>query len=337
MTDTNDSAKSGRNTPRLVTQGGIRVDDEVGDGRGGGPPINPPGRGRGEPDLLDVGSDVEIARRLVGDLQAELGEVHWCQGKLWSYCRTHWVAYPEHLLRRQVHRYDGSHYLKPGRAKPELVQLGRTRVSSIISELAAMVAEPRFFGDWPEGINCQSGFVRIDPDGAARLEPHDPDHRCRHVLPGHWVPPEPGEDRLSPPKDSLLGRYLNGAFDGEPDTENRICLAAETMGSAAAGLATRLRQPKAVILYGPTADNGKSEFLKMCGAMLPEGAAVAIKPEEFGNEYYAADLAGALLNAPDELPAIKAIASPQFKNVITGGQMTGRRAYGQLIHFPDYA
>jgi phage/plasmid-associated DNA primase len=335
VTEPQDRAKHARNTVRVVTQDGVQVSKEIGGGRhgGGGPPADPPRDGRDEPDILDIGSDVEIARRLVGDLRTELGEIHWCEGRLWSYCDTHWIAYPEHRLRLAAHRYDGSHYVKPGRKNPETVQLGRNRINSIISELAAMLAAPGFFDEWPNGINCEAGFIRIGPDGAARLEAHERDHRCRQVLPGHWVPPQPGEDRLAPAPGSLLGRFLRGCFGGDRDERDKVYLLAETMGSAAAGIATRLRRPKAVILYGLTAENGKSQFLQLCRAQLPKGAAVAISPDKFGNEYYAADLAGALLNAPDELPATKTIASEDFKKVITGGEMTGRRIYGQVVHF----
>ena len=35
----------------------------------------------------------------------------------------------------------------------------------------------------------------------------------------------------------------------------------------------------------------------------------------------------------DELPSTKTIASPEFKRVVTGQQMTGRPAYGQVVHF----
>jgi len=189
MRDPEDSAKSARNPPRLVTQDGVLVGKELIGGGGGGRP--PTDRGRGEPDILDIRSDVELARLLVADLRADLGEVHWCEGRLSSYCGTHWIAYPEHLLRLAAHRYHGSHFFKPGRQRAEVVLLGKTRINSIISELAAMLAAPDFFGEWPDGINCESGLVRIDADGAAQLEQHHPDHRCRHVLRGHWVPPSP--------------------------------------------------------------------------------------------------------------------------------------------------
>jgi len=135
MRDPEDSAKSARNPPRLVTQDGVLVGKELICGGGGGRP--PTDRGRGEPDILDIRSDVELARLLVADLRADLGEVHWCEGRLSSYCGTHWIAYPEHLLRLAAHRYHGSHFFKPGRQRAEVVLLGKTRINSIISELAA--------------------------------------------------------------------------------------------------------------------------------------------------------------------------------------------------------
>jgi putative DNA primase/helicase len=175
--------------------------------------------------------------------------------------------------------------------------------------------------------------VRIEDDGGTRLEPHDRNHRCRHLVPGHWTPPEPGEDRLTLPPDSLLGKFLAGSFADDADADDKIKLVGEISGSAAAGIATSLRQPKAVILWGPRAENGKSQMLDLLHAALPPAAAVAISPNKFGNEYYVIGLVGALLNTSDELSTAKAIASETFKSAVTGGEMSGRALYRDIVNF----
>jgi phage/plasmid-associated DNA primase len=330
--DTKDSRENARRTLRLVTSDGALLPGG-GDGGGKPPPGGPPGGSSLDPVLLDHGSDVEIAYRLADAVRREHSEVRWCEGRLWVYGGTHWVPYLDCGLRLAAHAYDGAFYRRPGRKNADQVQLGRNRINSILSELGAILAAPGFFDRAPLGINCQSGFIRLAEDGGARLEPHTQDHRCRHLVPGHWTPPEPGEDRLSPPPDSLLGKLLYGSFAGDGDADDKIKLIGETMGSSAAAIVTSLRRPKAVILYGIHAQNGKSTILDLCRAMLPESAVVAISPDKFGNEYYIIGLAGALLNATDELSTAKAIASDAFKTAVTGGMMSGRAPYRDVVSF----
>jgi hypothetical protein len=107
--------------------------------------------------------------------------------------------------------------------------------------------------------------------------------------------------------------------------------------SGAAGIATRLRRPQAVILYGISAENGKSAILELCRAPLPKTAAVAISPDKFNNDYYAVGLVGAMLNATDELSTARAITSDRFKTAITGGMMPGRSPYGDVVYFQPKA
>jgi hypothetical protein len=145
VTEPTDSINDG---PKLwlVTQGGVEVDGKN-DRR---PPNDPPFAHK-----LEVGSDVEIARRLVNDLSAELGEIHWVEGKLWFYCGTHWVSYPKHQLRLAAYRYDGALYRRPGRKNDDLVQLSKPRIDGILHELATLLAEPGFFLVPAIGINCK--------------------------------------------------------------------------------------------------------------------------------------------------------------------------------------
>jgi len=88
---------------------------------------------------------------------------------------------------------------------------------------------------------------------------HRNQHRCRHTLPGHWQPGASG----TPPAGSLLARLLAGSFKGDPDAEAKCALLAEVCGAAALGYATRLMQPRAVVLHGKTAENGKSQVLEL--------------------------------------------------------------------------
>jgi P4 family phage/plasmid primase-like protien len=281
---------------------------------------------------LQIGSDVEIAGR-VRDLLAERhgGTVH-AEGAFWRYDGTHWVAIPDHELRVAVHGYDGAGYRTPA-GEPARIKLGKGRIDSILYEYAALVAQPDFFEAVPIGINCAAGFIRFAEDGTPGIEPHHRDHRCRHTLPGRW---RSGGNGL-PPAGSLLGRLLGGVFRGDDDMADKMALLAEVCGAAALGYATRLMQPRAAILKGETAENGKSQILDLARGLLPPSAICSVTAARMGDERHIVGLAGKLLNASDELSSSAAIASETFKAVITGEPVEGRDVYRSRVEFRPVA
>ncbi|MEE9126500.1 MAG: phage/plasmid primase, P4 family, partial [Planctomycetota bacterium] len=274
-----------------------------------------------------TGSDVEVARRCCDDLEQRFGQVIYCQGEFWRYDGSHWRAIPKSELRRIVHEYDGAVVGEKGALK-----LISSRVSGVVNELEHMLNRPRFFTDAPAGINCRSGFIRFGADGTPRLETHDREHRQRHVLPGSWT-----EGQSSVYEDSLLQRLLEGSFHGDQDAAAKCDLLAEVAGSAALGHATKLSAPKALVLHGPSAENGKSQMLDLLRGLLPTGAVSSIAPARFGNRTFAVHLAGKQLNAPDELGGSDAIASDQFKQIVTGEPLTARDVYRAAVEFRPQA
>lgn len=220
----------------------------------------------------------------------------------------------------------------PPKEDPTRVRLGKSRIDSILNECAAMCAAPEFFATCSTGINCASGFIRFDPEGRPHIEPHSPDHRCRHTLPGKWSPEATG----TPPENSLLRRFLDGLFRGDVDAEEKNAILAEICGSVALGYATKITQPRAVILFGQTAENGKSQFLDVARGLLPSSGIGSVPASRMGDERHIVGLIGKLLNAADELSA-GAIASDAFKAVVTGEPVEGRDVYKSRIEFRSVA
>jgi phage/plasmid-associated DNA primase len=134
------------------------------------------------------------------------------------------------------------------------------------------------------------------------------------------------------PETSLLGKLLSGCFRDDVDAQEKINILAEAAGAAALGIATKLASPKAIILHGPKAENGKSQVLDLLRALLPETAHTAVSPARIGDDRYAVQLAGPLLNATDELGEA-AIFSDGFKSAVTGDWMTGRDVYRSAVRF----
>jgi phage/plasmid-associated DNA primase len=278
---------------------------------------------------VTIGSDVEIAERVACDFRRTFGEVVFADGDFWRYVGTHWQPFDTSTLRQAVHLYDGAIYKSPS-DKPAAVKLSKGRVDSVLHEMGAKLARPDYFADAPPGINCSSGFITFEVTGEARLLPHDRDHRCRQVLPGQWEPSIAGKE---PPADSLIGRLLGGVFKDDPDEAAKRTLLGEIAGAAALGYATKLRQPKAVVLKGEKAENGKSQILDLIRGLMPASAIASVTAAKIGDERFIVGLRSKLLNAADELSGSAAIASDAFKAVVTGEPVTGRDVYRSAITF----
>jgi P4 family phage/plasmid primase-like protien len=280
---------------------------------------------------LNIGSDVEIAGRVAGDLEKEFGEIVFTDGDFYYFDQTHWITIAKHRLRCLIHIYDGAEFMTP-KGEESAVKLSKNRIDSVISEMRAKLTEIDFFAESAVGINCSSGFIAFAADGTPQLQPHNRKHRCRHVLPGTW---RPGNGK--PPEGSLLQTLLEGVFKDEADAQAKHNLLAETAGSAALGYATRVKAPKALILKGPNAENGKSQILYACRGLLPSSAISSVTAAKMGDERYVIGLAGKLLNASDELSSSAAIASETFKAVVTGEPISGRDVYKSMITFRSVA
>ncbi len=279
-----------------------------------------------------IGSDVEIAGRVREDLMEKHGKIVHAEGKFWRYGATHWEAIPDHELRIVTHIYDGAQYKTP-KGEKSCVKLGKGRVDSILNELAALLSDESFFADAPVGINCATGFIQFDTDGKPALLPHDRTHRCRHTLTGRW---QPDDIPLSPPQ-NLLNRLLHGVFQGDEDAFEKQQLIAEICGAAALGYATKLMHPRAVILKGERAENGKSQILDLARGLLPPSAISSVTAARMGDERHVIGLVGKLLNASDELSSSAAIASETFKAVVTGEPVDGRDVYKSRVEFRPVA
>ncbi len=278
--------------------------------------------------ILKIGSDVEIARNVYQELINQHCKVVISESRVWHYVGTHWEALTESKLRRVVHLYDGAIYGQGG-----ITKLGTGRINSILNEFMHMHDNTDFFVNAPVGINCLSGFIRFPDDNfEPELEQHSSDHRCRHVIPGNWP-----NGQAADLHESKLLYLLQGCFKGDADLFEKIALLGEISGAAALGYATKIINPKAIVLLGVTAENGKSQIQNLFRGLLPVNAISAIPIGKFSDEKYRWGLAGKLLNATDELTSSDAVASDTFKQIITGDPITARDVYRSTITFRPQA
>jgi hypothetical protein len=276
---------------------------------------------------LEQGDDVEIAECIAQDLLGKYGEIVYAEGDFWRYRDTHWVVLSRSEIRKHAHRYSGLFYGTTGRR----LQLNRPRLDSIIYELSVKLAQESKFVACSTGVNCLDGFV-VWADGQPTLVPHSPHHLQRHALQGHWDPK--GWYNGKPlPENSYLSRLLTGCFRDEPQAEEILDLLQELAGAIVSGHGTKLTNPKAIVLKGEKADNGKSQILDLLEGLLPSTAISHVSPSSFGDGNSNAQLIGKLLNIKPELGTAKAIASDDFKSAITGEPLTAKLLFQNKFSF----
>jgi P4 family phage/plasmid primase-like protien len=278
------------------------------------------------PDLLyfDAGTDKEIAERYHEDLKATYGTIVYCEGAFWYYGSKHWEEIDATTLKRGLLRFDQAPYGDRG----GVVKMSANRINAVLNVLKILLEQRDFFDKAPLGVNVQNGFVQFDEDGRHRLRPHSPKLRQRWVLRG-------SSRHVSgkPPKGSLLDRFLTSIFEGDEDADLKVDLLGEIAGVAVLGYGTQLAEPRAGVLLGRQAQNGKSQYLELLRGLLPPHAVSNVSPSAFGDDTYAVRLAGKGLNTSDELGTAGAIASDRFKTIITGEPITVRDVYERAIDF----
>jgi phage/plasmid-associated DNA primase len=280
---------------------------------------------------LEIGSDIEIAKKVLERLEELYGPIIVGDARLWRFDKTHWAALDDDHLVRFVHRADGTRY-PDSAGNIRIVKLNKSRVASIIDAAMRYRGQPDFFQDPPCGINCESGFIRIGDDGAAELMPHARQWRQRHVVHGRWpVVRDPAVFA-----DSRLAKYLRDAVAGDADAAEKVNLLGEIAGCTALGRGTRLRNPKAIVTFSEEGATGKSTFLKMLRALPNPEAVASVPPGKFGDEKYAWRLIGKILNAADELPD-RAVKADVFKRMITGEPVPARDVYRSATDFVPIA
>lgn len=276
--------------------------------------------------LISEGSDVELAAAVLAQLAEHYtSAVEWDEGHFYVWAQSHWCALDDPTMVNAVCDFDGTPCGQRGRIK-----LTDAKIKSVISIMRAKAANSGFFADAPMGVNCRNGFIRIDCDGIS-IEPHSREHRQRHCLPGAW---SPGADWRDAP---LLCKLLKGCFGENTDFAERVQFVAELFGVAALGMGTRLKAPKAVVMYGPGADNGKSQLLDAMRGLLPAAAVSAIPLTRFSDERMLIGLVGKKLNAVAELGTAQAVASDEFKKAVTGDQIRAKQIYQPAIDFKPEA
>ena len=280
---------------------------------------------RGRRNALRLGSQVEVANLLCDEIKTETeAELVFSEGMFWAYNSTHWENMPESALRKRVHKLDGTVY-----GNKKTLRVSKGFIDGTLKEMTAIVDMPGFFEARDEGVNLLNGFVRIEKAGNVCLEPHSPNHRQRFLISQEWVP------YLSEVPPGNFQRLLSGSFGDEDNASHQLML--EVLGAAICGINTKLGNPKAFVLHGPSAANGKSTFQALIRRLLPTSVVACIAPADLGEPQFLATLAGCQVNLTDEISSSKAIATDRFKATVTGDPVQAKAIYREPFSFTPTA
>jgi P4 family phage/plasmid primase-like protien len=270
---------------------------------------------------LEIGSDLEIARLCINDMFANNGLYVYSEGSFYHWTGRIWAELGDVDIQKNfVSRYDGAHYGSSG-----VIRLDQHKVKSIIKFIAQEMQIDDFFRDRPLGVNCQNGFVVFDREGTIKLVEHDPWQKCRTLCNGNYEP----TSRL--PAHSLLWKFFSVLPYDDPEQAEKHRLIQEMFGVAVAGIATRISQPKAFVLSGRSANNGKSRLLDILEGLVSSYSNVSA--HEFTDKNTVIQMRGKDLNTSAELTSSTAVSSEVFKKVVTGDPLAGKILYKDVATF----
>jgi len=273
---------------------------------------------------VTVGDEVELAKILAIRLVHECeGQVVSADGAFWAWGPTDWRKIEEGDMRAACHGFSGIGVSN----KNTGLAISAGKIDGILRETATVLRHPQFFDNPTVALNAANTVITIDAKGSVGTRNHDPDDRFRFTIPAEFNL----DADMIPATGSMLHTLLEGAFRDDPDAADKMWLVAEILGAAAFGLATRMPQPKAFVLHGESANNGKSTIASLISCLLPAGSVSSIKPAQFADDARIVNLAGKAANVADEISG--AVAGEVFKAAITGNTVEGRDLYRSAMTF----
>jgi len=253
-------------------------------------------------------SEVELAHRLLDYLTPPgMPTPVAAEGALWRYSPSKglWVDVKVCDVARIISRWDGA---STGDGKK--VRIGKKTSENALGVAMYLVDEPQFFRNVPRGIMLGDRFVSVDTVKKTVQEmPPSPDHRARHRI--EAIPSQPGE---------MLKKYLATAHEG-PDAAEKVRLMGEVAFAAVCGLGTTYK--KAILCHGGKG-SGKSQFLHIVQSLVPDSAKITVMPQDMGEDYHCASLAGKTLNMVGELEAEDFMREGKFKSIVHGEAVQAR-------------
>jgi putative DNA primase/helicase len=259
---------------------------------------------------FERGDHVEIADRLVAKLRAE-APLTFTDNRFYQYSPKSGIfeSIAESKLSTIVQDFAGLTVKTVGKPKPLRLFAGDVR--GAIKLAGDRAEDPEFFTRARRGIAFVGAFVEVT-EKAIVLHEYSPEHLARFAYPFGFV-------RDARPE-RLLG-FFGDVFRDDTDRDAKVGLIQEYLGASLLGLATKYQ--RALVFVGDGA-NGKGVLCSVIERCMPPGSVCSIPPQDVGQEYRRAALAGRLLNIVSELPESDIMDAESWKAVVAGDAMTGR-------------
>lgn len=272
------------------------------------------------------GDNAELAWVLHQELNTADTPLAYDYGKVWRYqpATGHYVEIPDAELSVRLQDWSGAPLLRGEKVQ----QLGVNSTSTTIDLLKDRLQHdtpPSFFATAKPVISFFD-VTLIASNRRVVVIDHGAHHRCDTHLPVDYDPDAQGE---------LLEHYLGTVFEGEDDADEKLELLAQVAGAALFGLTTRIGK-KAIMAVG-TKGTGKSTFLELVEALVPPSKRSYIPPQQFGEDYHGAGLAGKRLNLVFETPEDDILTEAGIKAIVHGEPIRRREPYGRAIEFRPVA
>jgi P4 family phage/plasmid primase-like protien len=291
-------------------------------------------------DSLERGDQVELAELLISIIQGDAPcRPVFDRDDMWRFSPDNglWQIVSESELISTSAKFAGMDV-----AGKEL-KLRYSDLVGIVKIAKASVAHSGFFSVAPKGIAFTNGFVTISPEGDIVMSPLMPDHRASAAMPFAYDSDAPClrwlrylDEVFSPSTVSTETEELIGSLEpkeaamlrqqesetreeeiSKSDTDRRLRIGMLQEHAGACLVGTVTDHAVAMTLTGGGA-NGKSVYLTVIRALFPRSTVVSISPQDFSNKFYLAELAGARLNAVNEMPDNEIADSAEFKSVVSG-------------------
>lgn len=240
----------------------------------------------------------EIARRFLDDLE-QYHEIRKHNSALWKYTGSHW----EPIDRDEIMAKIASEYghFPAGKKYSDHKGIYSTLVNIAYSGIQTIDAQ---------GVNFANGFLTED----LKLTPHDPEYGMTYTLPFRYVPELAG-------KMPMFRTFLEDCWGADPDRDEKVRALQEALCVTLFGMGPRYQR---VILLKGVPKSGKSQLLKIAQCLVPENARSYVPPNDWGDRFLPAQMAGKLLNVCGELSERKRIDGQKFKDIVDGAQMQGQ-------------
>lgn len=224
-----------------------------------------------------------------------------------------WCVVEEKALYRIVCTFAGT----PCGLPPKPLKLSDSAIKGAINAAIAEAWNPGFFAAERAGIAFENGFATVE-GGAAVLLPHSSEHRARYRLECTF-----DIDARAETWTAFLEEVWRDC--SEDDRAARIGLLEEWIGAALLGLGTKYQ--RCLLLIGEAGANGKSTLLAVLRSLFPRSAVRSIGPQQWGDKFARAELAGARINLVNELPDADVVEGEMFKAIISGDAVQAQRKY----------